>query len=141
MVWQCCCGIVLGTLHVTRLVFHMVRPVHLRATAHVGVLARCVHAYMPHERHTAFHTPVCCAAGAPPPHPFQLSPPPPTCPPPLQADNFVPTMTTEETLAFFAALMLPARMSGADKAARVKEVLAALGLSHTAHTLVGAAAD
>lgn len=46
-------------------------------------------------------------------------------------------MTTEETLTFFAALMLPAHMGGADKAARVKEVLAALGLSHTAHTLVG----
>ncbi len=49
-------------------------------------------------------------------------------------------MTTEETLAFFAALILPAHMGSADKAARVKEVLAALGLSHTAHTLVGAAA-
>jgi hypothetical protein len=75
----------------------------------------------------------------------QPAPPPPRHPtpaatPPLQADNFVPTMTTEETLAFFAALILPAHMGSADKAARVKEVLAALGLSHTAHTLVGAAA-
>jgi ATP-binding cassette subfamily G (WHITE) protein 2 len=54
-----------------------------------------------------------------------------------QADNFVPTMTAQETLAFFADMVLPAAMSAAQKAARVQEVLAALGLSHTAHTLVG----
>lgn len=48
----------------------------------------------------------------------------------------MPTMTTEETLAFFAALVLPSSMGGAAKAARVREVLAALGLSHTCQTLV-----
>jgi ABC-type multidrug transport system ATPase subunit len=61
-------------------------------------------------------------------------------PPPkhTQEDNFLPTMTVQETLTFYATLQLPDSNSKAQRLERVAEVLAAMGLSHTVHTLVGA---
>jgi ABC-type multidrug transport system ATPase subunit len=53
----------------------------------------------------------------------------------LQEDNFIPTMTSSETLTFYAGITL----TTADKAAhhqRVKDVLAAVGLAAASSTLV-----
>lgn len=59
------------------------------------------------------------------------------CPPPPQEDTFVPTMTCQETLAFYGGVTLGgAKWNRASRRERVEEVLAAVGLAHTAHTLV-----
>ncbi len=50
----------------------------------------------------------------------------------MQEDNFVATMTIEETMAFYADIILPSTWSKADRKARVGEVLAAMGLRHRA---------
>jgi len=55
-----------------------------------------------------------------------------------QDDNFVPTMTTWETLSFYANVILPQnKFNRATRKSRVTEVLAALGLGHAHKTLVG----
>ncbi|KAF8066171.1 abcG22 [Scenedesmus sp. PABB004] len=54
-----------------------------------------------------------------------------------QEDNFVPTMTTAETLRFYARVILPATWPTARRAERLSEVLDAVGLGHAQHTLVG----
>jgi ABC-type multidrug transport system fused ATPase/permease subunit len=54
-----------------------------------------------------------------------------------QDDNFVPTMTTAETMRFYAAIILPDEMGRAGRLRRVEEVLAALGLGNHHKTLVG----
>jgi hypothetical protein len=56
----------------------------------------------------------------------------------LQEDNFVPTMTTKETLDFYASVILPSSWSSAKKHERVVEVLDAVGLGHGHKTLVSA---
>jgi ABC-type multidrug transport system ATPase subunit len=56
----------------------------------------------------------------------------------LQADNFIPTMTTEETMHFYAAMILPRRMGAAARRQRAMEVLEVLGLSTHRKTLVRA---
>lgn len=53
-----------------------------------------------------------------------------------QSDSFVPTMTTRETLSFYASLILPPGMSPADRHHRISEVLRVLGLHNHADTLV-----
>jgi ATP-binding cassette subfamily G (WHITE) protein 2 len=55
----------------------------------------------------------------------------------LQDDNFVATMTTSETMSFYADIILPKTWSKADRRARVVEVLAAMGLKHKQRTMVG----
>ncbi|KAF6255774.1 hypothetical protein COO60DRAFT_1533203, partial [Scenedesmus sp. NREL 46B-D3] len=52
-------------------------------------------------------------------------------------DNFVATMTTSETMSFYADIILPKTWSKADRRARVVEVLAAMGLKHKQRTMVG----
>jgi ATP-binding cassette subfamily G (WHITE) protein 2 len=54
-----------------------------------------------------------------------------------QDDNFVPTMTTMETMRFYAAIILPDTMGRAGRRQRVEEVLAAVGLGTHHKTLVG----
>jgi ABC-type multidrug transport system ATPase subunit len=54
-----------------------------------------------------------------------------------QDDNFMPTMTVIETCHYYATLTLPRHWSKATVKERIKEVLAAMGLSHTLNTLVG----
>jgi hypothetical protein len=54
----------------------------------------------------------------------------------LQEDNFVPTMTTKETLDFYASVILPSSWPKAKKNERVVEVLDAVGLGHGHKTLV-----
>eukprot|EP00882_Tetradesmus_deserticola_P028957 GHRQ01032306.1.p1 GENE.GHRQ01032306.1~~GHRQ01032306.1.p1 ORF type:complete len:110 (-),score=58.27 GHRQ01032306.1:395-724(-) len=56
-----------------------------------------------------------------------------------QEDNFVPTMTTKETLTFYASVILPSSWAASKKAERVVEVLDAVGLGHTHKTLVSRA--
>eukprot|EP00879_Flechtneria_rotunda_P001281 GHRR01001430.1.p1 GENE.GHRR01001430.1~~GHRR01001430.1.p1 ORF type:complete len:214 (+),score=57.94 GHRR01001430.1:477-1118(+) len=53
-----------------------------------------------------------------------------------QDDNFLPTMTVHETCSYYAALLLPRSWSGSQRRERIREVLAAMGLSHTNDTLV-----
>ncbi|WIA12817.1 hypothetical protein OEZ85_006447 [Tetradesmus obliquus] len=54
-----------------------------------------------------------------------------------QDDNFMPTMTVLETCSYYATLTLPRKLGKATRQERIKEVLAAMGLSHTTGTLVG----
>jgi ABC-type ATPase involved in cell division len=54
-----------------------------------------------------------------------------------QDDNFVPTMTTMETMRFYAAIILPDSMGRAGRRQRVEEVLSAVGLGTHHKTLVG----
>jgi len=54
-----------------------------------------------------------------------------------QEDNFLPTMSVAETCTYYASLVLPSSVSKAGRAERISQVLAALGLSQTTHTLVG----
>ena len=54
----------------------------------------------------------------------------------VQTDNFIPTMTTEETMHFYAAMILPRRMGAAAKRQRAVEVLEVLGLAAHRKTLV-----
>jgi hypothetical protein len=54
----------------------------------------------------------------------------------MQEDNFIPAMTARETLAFYADITLPAK-SSAVRSQRVEQVLAAVGLTAAANTLVG----
>lgn len=54
-----------------------------------------------------------------------------------QDDNFVPTMTTAETMRFYSAIILPEAIGKAGRAARVEEVLSAMGLGSHHKTLVG----
>eukprot|EP00775_Hariotina_reticulata_P005626 gene5626-5865_t len=56
----------------------------------------------------------------------------------MQEDNFVPTMTANETLSFYASVILPSSWSSSSKCERVLEVLDAVGLGHCHRTLVGA---
>ena len=60
-----------------------------------------------------------------------------TAPCPLQEDNFVPTMTTKETLTFYSNMVIPSSWTSKRRQERVEEVLAAMGLSQSYHTLVG----
>lgn len=53
-----------------------------------------------------------------------------------QHDNFVPTMTTAETVAFYAAVLLPPGAPLATRAARAESVLQLMGLAAQAGTLV-----
>ncbi|KAG0233467.1 hypothetical protein BGW42_007424 [Actinomortierella wolfii] len=54
-----------------------------------------------------------------------------------QEDDFIETLTVQETLTFAAHMKLPRSMSNADKAARVNAVMHELGLTHIKHTKVG----
>ncbi|KAF9973628.1 hypothetical protein BGZ73_003124 [Actinomortierella ambigua] len=54
-----------------------------------------------------------------------------------QEDDFIETLTVQETLTFAAHMKLPRSMSNADKAARVNAVMHELGLTHIRHTKVG----
>jgi len=53
-----------------------------------------------------------------------------------QEDVFVAQLSALETLQFYAALTLPARVSAKDRQDRVLAVLAILGLSHVKDTKV-----
>lgn len=48
----------------------------------------------------------------------------------------MPTMTVLETCNYYATLTLPRKLNKATRQERIKEVLAAMGLSHTVNTLV-----
>lgn len=54
----------------------------------------------------------------------------------MQEDTFIPTCTTKETLAFYAGVTLGAGWTRSSKRERVAQVLEAVGLGHTADTLV-----
>jgi ABC-type Mn2+/Zn2+ transport system ATPase subunit len=54
-----------------------------------------------------------------------------------QEDNFVATMTTSETLNFYASIILPSSQAKAERKQRVADVLAAMGLKHRQQSLVG----
>lgn len=54
----------------------------------------------------------------------------------LQHDNLVPTMTSSESLAFYAGIILPPTTSAKAKRRRIAEVLAMMGLSKHKDTLV-----
>lgn len=54
----------------------------------------------------------------------------------FQDDNFIPTMTAEETLWFYSAMALPPGCSKAEHYARVLEVLSVVGLAGHTGTLV-----
>lgn len=54
-----------------------------------------------------------------------------------QEDNFVATMTVNETMSFYADIILPKTFDKFDRKARVAEVLSAMGLKHKAKTMVG----
>lgn len=56
--------------------------------------------------------------------------------PPLQEDNFIPTMSSRETLAFYARVVLGKPWSRASRRERVAQVLDAVGLSKSANTPV-----
>lgn len=56
---------------------------------------------------------------------------------PLQEDNFVATMTVNETMSFYADIILPKTFDKFERKARVAEVLSAMGLKHKAKTMVG----
>lgn len=60
---------------------------------------------------------------------------------PRQEDTFIPTMSCQETLEFYAAMTLPQRMARTQRMARVAEALAAVGLSAAASTLVSASPE
>ena len=53
-----------------------------------------------------------------------------------QDDVFVAQLSALETLRFYAALTLPARVFAKDREARVADVLATLGLAHVGDTKV-----
>jgi ABC-type multidrug transport system ATPase subunit len=55
----------------------------------------------------------------------------------LQEDNFVATMTSMETLNFYASITLPNDWSKAERKQRVVDVLSAMGLKHRQKTMVG----
>lgn len=57
----------------------------------------------------------------------------------LQHDNLVPTMTSWESLSFYAGIILPPTTSAEKKRKRIQEVLEMMGLAHARDTLVGAA--
>jgi hypothetical protein len=57
--------------------------------------------------------------------------------PPAQHDNFVPTMTASETVAFYAAVVLLPDATDAARRTRCKAVLEMMGLAAQRHTLVG----
>jgi len=54
-----------------------------------------------------------------------------------QEDNFVPTMTTGETMNFFASIVLPPHVPKAQRKERAADVLAVVGLGAHHKTLVG----
>ncbi|GMH36516.1 hypothetical protein BSKO_04384 [Bryopsis sp. KO-2023] len=54
-----------------------------------------------------------------------------------QEDNFIPTMTTLETLDFYARLVLPRGTSAKKRKQRVNEVLYMVGLKGAKNTMVG----
>ena len=54
-----------------------------------------------------------------------------------QEDNFVPTMTTWEVMAFYADIILPSRWTAQRRRERIREVLAEVGLAHAHRTIVG----
>jgi ATP-binding cassette subfamily G (WHITE) protein 2 len=54
-----------------------------------------------------------------------------------QEDNFVPTMTTLETLSFYARMVLPAKLASKEKRRRVLDVLTMVGLNGAKNTMVG----
>lgn len=54
-----------------------------------------------------------------------------------QEDNFVATMTVNETMNFYADIILPKTFDKPERRARVDEVLSAMGLKHKAKTMVG----
>ena len=56
-----------------------------------------------------------------------------------QDDLLFPDLTVKETLHYAAFLRLSAKMSRADKLARVDEVIAKVGLDHCKNTQVGSA--
>ena len=56
-----------------------------------------------------------------------------------QEDVFVPTMTATETLVFHATLTLPSAVDGAERGARIADVLRLMGLWRARHTQVGGA--
>lgn len=56
--------------------------------------------------------------------------------PTKQDDTFIPTMSTKETLTFYAGVTLGDGWSRASRTARAAEVLEAVGLGHTVDTLV-----
>lgn len=53
-----------------------------------------------------------------------------------QEDNFIPTMTTLETLNFYARLVIPTSTSRAQRRRRVDEVLFMVGLDNSRDTMV-----
>jgi ABC-type multidrug transport system ATPase subunit len=55
----------------------------------------------------------------------------------MQDDNFVATMTSLETLNFYASLTLPSSWSKSERKHRVTDVLTAMGLKHRQKTMVG----
>jgi ATP-binding cassette subfamily G (WHITE) protein 2 len=55
----------------------------------------------------------------------------------VQDDNFVATMTSLETLNFYASITLPSSWSKAERKDRVADVLGAMGLKHRGKTMVG----
>jgi ABC-type multidrug transport system ATPase subunit len=58
----------------------------------------------------------------------------------LQHDNLVPTMTSWESLSFYAGIILPPQTSAEKKRKRILEVLELMGLAHARDTLVRSAA-
>jgi hypothetical protein len=54
----------------------------------------------------------------------------------LQEDTFIPTMSSHETLAFYAGVMLGKPWTHASRRERVEQVLDAMGLSKSADTPV-----
>lgn len=54
-----------------------------------------------------------------------------------QHDNLVPTMTSWESLSFYAGIILPPQTSAEKKRKRILEVLELMGLAHARDTLVG----
>ncbi len=54
----------------------------------------------------------------------------------MQEDTFVPTMSSQETLAFYAGVMLGKDWSSVSRRQRVTQVLGAMGLSKSADTPV-----
>lgn len=56
---------------------------------------------------------------------------------PRQDDNLTPQMNVVETCQLYSALTMPAGTSAAASAARIDEVLAAMGMEHARDRLVG----
>lgn len=71
------------------------------------------------------------------PHPCSCCAIPTCLHPRLQEDNFVATMTVNETMNFYADIILPKTFDKLERRARVDEVLGAMGLKHKAKTMVG----